>query len=91
MVSRQDARATAEEYSAGHSVSDATGRVRSVKLWDEIDARKPDVYGYGDDFWSDHWVVYLERRRSAFQSSLVLAVHRATGEVDYAGLANVEG
>lgn len=55
MVSRQHARAIANQHRAGHSVSDATGQVRSVKLWDEIDGRKPDVCGYGEDFWSDHW------------------------------------
>lgn len=88
---RDRARTIAETYLAEHGVPKATGRVREVASWDEIDGPRPAVYGYGEDFWRSHWVVYLEQEGSGLRESLILAVHRQTGEIGYLGGAGDEG
>lgn len=88
---RDRARTIAESYLAEHRVPEATGRIREVARWDEIDGRRPSVYGYGEDFWRSHWVVFLEQTGSELRESLILAVHRQTGEVGYVGGAGDEG
>lgn len=90
-VSRERARRIAESYLADNPVPGATGEVRNVLGWDEIDARRPSVYGLEGPFWRSHWLAYLEREGHGFRESLIVAVHRETGEVGYAGGAGDEG
>lgn len=59
--------------------------------WDEIDSVRPNVYGYAETFWRSYWIVYLEQGGLALRESLIMAVHRETGEVGYVGGAGDEG
>lgn len=90
-ISRDQARKVAEEHLADTNVLGATGQVRRVAGWEEGDWRDLNIYGYDDYFWRSHWIVYLEQEGHALRSSLVLAVHRETGAIDYVGRASDEG
>lgn len=90
-VSRAAARRIAENHLAEHRVPRATGEVREVLAWDEIEFRRPDVYGYTESFWPSHWIAYLEQKGDALRESLIVAVHRETGDIGYVGGANDEG
>ena len=90
-VSREAARQIAEAYLAENQVPRATGEVSRVMAWDEIEGRKPLTYTPTEDFWSTHWVVYLRQEGFALRESLIMAIHRETGEVAYVGGAGDEG
>lgn len=90
-ISREEARRIAKEYLAEHQVPRATGEVGGVMAWDEIEGRKPLTYTFTEDFWSNHWVVYLRQEGLALRESLIMAIHRETGEVAYVGGAGDEG
>lgn len=90
-VSRDRAQQIAASYLTEHPVPRATGEIRSVRTWDEIDFRKPLVYGHDEGFWRSHWIVYLEQEGVGLRESLILAVHRETGDVGYVGGAGDEG
>lgn len=90
-VSRARARRIAESYLEENPVPGATGKIRKVLTWDEIDARRPNVYGFGEPYWRSHWVVYLEREAHGLYESLIMAVHRDSGDVGYVGGASDEG
>jgi hypothetical protein len=89
------AREIAEAHLRATPLPRTTGRASEVVRWDQIDWRKPLVWGKEEDFWKQHWVVYLEKDQPpegfVLGSSLIIAVHERTGEIGYAGSANDEG
>lgn len=90
-LSREQASQIAEGFLEENHLPLATGQVRQVLAWDEIDFRRPNVYGYSEPFWRSHWIVYLEQEGMALRESLIMAIHRDTGEVGYVGGAGDEG
>jgi hypothetical protein len=88
VISRDQARAIAEEYLQLPTTNLGGTRVRQVLHPDIDDFRHPAVYCVD---LSSAWIAYVDLPLTGLRSSTIVGVCALTGRVLYAGFANDEG
>ena len=62
--------------------------VRDISLWDDLRPPRPNLYNID---LRHCWIAYVAREPIALRSSLIIAIDRDFGVVQFVGSANDEG